>query len=222
MCFWIYIFKLLMDMAQYCYDFPRPALTTDIIMFSYNKGELLGLLIERNHMPFQGEWAFPGGFIEMEETAEECAFRELGEETGLAAKNLEQLVTVSKLGRDPRGRTVTVFFYGFINYDNALVRAGDDAKKAAWFPVNKMPSLAFDHNEIIPVALKRLNELIKLGLFGHDLLPRQFGLSDLEQLFNNILPVRGAAGRYLNEYVKSGVILKCAREQGLYSFKKVR
>jgi len=209
-------------MAQYCYDFPRPALTTDIIMFSYNKGELLVLLIERNHMPFQGEWAFPGGFIEMEETAEECAYRELGEETGLAAENLEQLVTVSKLGRDPRGRTVTVFFYGFVNYDNALVRAGDDAKKAAWFPVNKMPSLAFDHDEIIPVALKRLNELIKLGLFGHDLLPRQFGLSDLEQLFINILPEREAAGRYINEYVKSGVILKSAREPGLYSFKKGR
>ncbi len=209
-------------MAQYCYDFPRPALTADIIMFSYNKGEILVLLIERNHMPFQGEWAFPGGFIEMEETAEECAYRELGEETGLAAENLEQLVTVSKLGRDPRGRTVTVFFYGFVNYDNALVRAGDDAKKAAWFPVNKMPSLAFDHDEIIPVALKRLNELIKLGLFGHDLLPRQFGLSDLEQLFINILPEREAAGRYINEYVKSGVILKSAREPGLYSFKKGR
>ena len=136
-------------MAKYSYDYPRPALTTDIIMFSYNKGKLLVLLIERKYLPFKGKWAFPGGFVDMDETAEECAYRELKEETGLEIKALSQLVTVSTLGRDPRGRTVSVFFYGFINYESADIQAGDDAKKAQWFPADKLPSLAFDHSDII-------------------------------------------------------------------------
>ena len=205
-------------MTQYCYDFPRPALTADIIIFTFNNKELLVLLIERNHMPFKGEWAFPGGFVDMEETVEECAYRELKEETGLEVKNLEQLITVSKLGRDPRGRTVTVFFYGFVSYDNASVRAGDDAKEAVWFPVSKLPSLAFDHNEIVPAALKKLYDLIQLRLFGHVMLPQYFRLEELEQLFNNILPEKEITDRYINEYVKSGVIQKASQEPGLYSF----
>jgi 8-oxo-dGTP diphosphatase len=205
-------------MDKFCYDFPRPALTADIIVFSYDKGELLVLLIERNHMPFQGQWAFPGGFLEMEETAEECASRELGEETGLELENLEQLVTVSKLGRDPRGRTVTVFFYGFINYVGAPVRAGDDAGKAVWFPVGKLPPLAFDHSEIVPVAMKRLNELLRLGQMGYELLPGQFGLPELEQLFLNIVKDKKEAERYINEYVGSEIIVRTAERPALYSF----
>jgi 8-oxo-dGTP diphosphatase len=205
-------------MDKFCYEFPRPALTADIIVFSYDKGVLLVLLIERNHMPFQGQWAFPGGFLEMEETAEECACRELGEETGLALGNLEQLVTVSKLGRDPRGRTVTVFFYGFVNYESAPVRAGDDAGKAAWFPLSKLPPLAFDHSEIVPVALKRLNELLRLGQLGLELLPQQFGLPELEQLFLNILKDRKEAEKYINEYVGSEIIIRTMEKPALYSF----
>jgi 8-oxo-dGTP diphosphatase len=209
-------------MDKFCYDFPRPALTADIIVFSYDKGELLVLLIERNHMPFQGQWAFPGGFLEMEETAEECASRELGEETGLALENLEQLVTVSKLGRDPRGRTVTVFFYGFVNYGSAAVRAGDDAGKAAWFPVSKLPPLAFDHGEIVPVAMKRLNELLRLGQLGYGLLPRQFGLPELEQLFLNILKDRKEAKKYINDYIGSEIIVRTVESPALHSFRNKR
>jgi 8-oxo-dGTP diphosphatase len=206
-------------MDKFCYDFPRPALTADIIVFSYNRGELLVLLIERDHMPFRGKWAFPGGFLEMEETAEECAYRELGEETGLSMGNLEQLITVSKLGRDPRGRTVTVFFYGFINYASANVRAGDDARKAAWFAVSKMPPLAFDHSEVFPFALKRLNEILRLGQLGHALLPQQFGLKELGQLFLNMLNDRKETEKYINEYVRSGVIVRTTEEPSLYSFR---
>jgi 8-oxo-dGTP diphosphatase len=205
-------------MDKFCYDFPRPALTADIIVFSYDKGELLVLLIERNHMPFQGQWAFPGGFLEMDETAEECASRELGEETGLALEDLEQLVTVSKLGRDPRGRTVTVFFYGFVNYVGAPVRAGDDAGKADWFSVSKLPPLAFDHSGIVPVAMKRLNELLRLGQLGYELLPQQFGLPELEQLFLNILKDRKEAEKYINEYIGSEIIVRTAERPALYSF----
>ncbi len=205
-------------MAKYSYDYPRPALTTDIIMFSYYKGKLLVLLIERKYFPFKGKWAFPGGFVDMDETAEECAYRELKEETGLEIKDLSQLVTVSTLGRDPRGRTVSVFFYGFINYASADIQAGDDAKKAQWFPADKLPSLAFDHGEIIHIALGRLKELIQLKSFGRKLLPKYFTLSDLKQLFDNILPGKEIIEKYINQYTKYGVICRKEPESELYSF----
>lgn len=205
-------------MMKYCYDYPRPALTSDIVIFSYNKSRLLVLLIERKYMPFKGRWALPGGFVDMEETAEECAYRELNEETGLEIKNLSQLVTASTLGRDPRGRTVSVFFYGFINYDIANIKAGDDAKKVQWFPADKLPSLAFDHNEIILIALKRLKELLQLKPFGHELLPQYFKLSDLEQFFDIILSDKELTERYIKQYIKSGIIRENEDKSELYSF----
>jgi 8-oxo-dGTP diphosphatase len=205
-------------MTKYSYDYPRPALTTDIIIFSYYKKKLLVLLIERKYMPFKGKWAFPGGFVDMDETAEECAYRELKEETGLEIRDLSQLKTVSTLGRDPRGRTVSVFFYGFIGYENADIQAGDDAKKTRWFTVDKLPALAFDHGEIIDIALERLKELIQLKSFGQKLLPKYFTLSDLEQLFSNILPEKEVTDKYINQYTNYGVICKVEAESELYYF----
>ena len=205
-------------MMKYCYDYPRPALSSDIVVFSYNKSRLLVLLIERKYMPFKGRWALPGGFVDMEETAEECAYRELNEETGLEIKNLTQLVTASTLGRDPRGRTVSVFFYGFINYDIANIKAGDDAKNAQWFQANKPPSLAFDHNEIILIALKRLKELLQLRPFGRELLPEYFKLADLEQLFNTILSDKKITIKYIKQYIESGIIRKNEHKSELYCF----
>ncbi len=205
-------------MAKYSYDYPRPALTTDMIIFTYNKNNLLVLIIERKYTPFKGRWAFPGGFVDMEETAEECAFRELKEETGLEIGDLSQLITVSTLGRDPRGRTVSVFFYGFVNYKSATVKPGDDAKKTQWFPVNKMPPLAFDHSEIIHTALEKLLELIQLRSFGRELLPEYFILSDMEQLFNNVLLNKEISAIYINRYIEHGVIRKCEPASELYQF----
>lgn len=203
---------------KYCYDYPRPALTSDIVVFSYNKSRLLVLLIERKYMPFKGRWALPGGFVDMEETAEECAYRELNEETGLEIRNLSQLVTASTLGRDPRGRTVSVFFYGFINFDIANIKAGDDAKNAQWFQADKPPSLAFDHNEIILIALKRLKEMLQLKPFGRELLQEYFKLADLEQLFNIILSDKKITEKYLKQYIESGIIRKNEHKSELYSF----
>ncbi len=205
-------------MAKYSYDYPRPALTTDMIIFTYNKNNLLVLIIERKYTPFKGRWAFPGGFVDMEETAEECAFRELKEETGLEIGDLSQLITVSTLGRDPRGRTVSVFFYGFINYKSATVKPGDDAKKTQWFPVNKLPPLAFDHGEIIHTALEKLRELIQLRSFGRELLPEYFILSDMEQLFNNVLLNKEISEIYINQYIEHGVIRKYEPSSELYQF----
>lgn len=143
----------------YTYRFPRPALTTDAVVFSKSEGELKMLLIQRKNPPFLGYWAFPGGFVNIDETLEYSAARELEEETGLKNVELHQFRTYGALNRDPRGRMVSVVYYGFVNEKKVAVRAHDDASEAQWFPISFLPKLAFDHQDILDDLL---NEL-KLG-----------------------------------------------------------
>lgn len=142
---------------KFCYDYPRPAVTADIIVFKNVGGIWLVLLIQRANSPFQGNWALPGGFLEMDETLEECAIRELEEETGIRGVKLEQLHTFSTVDRDPRHRTITTAFFGKTDDLTNKPQAGDDASGVFWFPVKDLPALAFDHKEMIEMALKRLN-----------------------------------------------------------------
>jgi 8-oxo-dGTP diphosphatase len=141
----------------FTYDYPRPALTVDAVIFRKNDQELEVLLIQRKNYPFEGMWALPGGFVDMDETVEEAVVRELYEETGLKIEKLEQLHTFSALGRDPRGRTVSVTFFGILQEQPSQVLAGDDAMDAKWFKMNQIPHLAFDHIEAVNMALKRIN-----------------------------------------------------------------
>lgn len=138
---------------SYTYPYPRPALTVDAVIFQRTDNELKVLLIERKNNPFQGCWAFPGGFVDMEETVEEAAVRELEEETGLTAIDLTQFKVYSDVNRDPRGRVVSVVFYGVVNHD-VILKANDDAKDAQWFSVENLPTLAFDHDKILKEILK--------------------------------------------------------------------
>ena len=139
----------------YSYDYPRPAVTADCIVMTRDNDPKV-LLIERGHEPFKGCWAFPGGFMNMDETTEQCAIRELEEETGLKITDIQQLGAYSKVDRDPRGRTITVAYLAFV--DKPLpVKGQDDAAKAQWFSVKNLPKLAFDHEEIMRDALKRLH-----------------------------------------------------------------
>lgn len=131
----------------YSYDYPRPAVTADCIVMTREDDPKV-LLIERGHEPFKGCWAFPGGFMNMDETTEQCAIRELEEETGLKITDIQQLGAYSKVDRDPRGRTITVAYLAFV--DKPLpVKGQDDAAKAQWFSVKNLPKLAFDHDEIM-------------------------------------------------------------------------
>lgn len=134
---------------SYTYAYPRPSVTADIAIFSINTKSQQILLIRRGNEPFKGRWALPGGFIEMDETLEATAARELKEETGLTVPDLTQYRTYGDPGRDPRGRTIAVVFYGFANPDNVSVAGGDDAADARWFPVDQLPALAFDHEKIL-------------------------------------------------------------------------
>ena len=148
--------------GKYTYDYPRPAVTADCVIFGRDEnGDLSVLLIERKGEPYKGCWAFPGGFLEMDETMEECASRELFEETGIQllpeSGELKMLGCYSGVTRDPRGRVITVAYYAVI--DKRQVCGGDDAKDARWFNLFlDMPPLAFDHDIILREAVRRLKE----------------------------------------------------------------
>ncbi len=140
---------------NYTYAYPRPAVTTDAIILKKGTAELL--LIRRAKEPFKDRWALPGGFIEMDEVLETACKRELKEETGLTIEKLEQFRVYDAVERDPRGRTLSVIFYGFVEKD-AEVKGGDDAAEAAWFKMEHLPELAFDHADIILDFLRLLGQ----------------------------------------------------------------
>ena len=138
---------------EYCYDYPRPALTVDIVVFRNMRGHTEVLLIRREKDPYEGRWAFPGGYVEEMEALETAAARELAEETGLRDLSLEQIGAFGAPGRDPRGHTVSVAFAGRLETDQEI-RASDDAADARWFALGDIPDLAFDHNEMLAFATR--------------------------------------------------------------------
>ena len=144
---------------SYTYKYPRPAVTADCIVITKEE-EPKGLLIQRGGEPFKGGWAFPGGFMNMDETTEQCAVRELEEETGLRVSNIRQIGAYSKVDRDPRGRTITVAYLAVVN-EPIAVTGQDDAAKAEWWPISDLPHLAFDHYDIMQDAIECYNSLIK-------------------------------------------------------------
>ena len=142
------------DPLPYHYRYPRPSVTTDCVIFGFDAEGLKLLLIERANDPFKGRWAFPGGFLNMDEPAEQGALRELEEETGLTGIRVHQLHTFSSPQRDPRGRVITIAHYALVPLQQA--KAADDAAKAQWFALNGIPPLAFDHDRILRMAIHRM------------------------------------------------------------------
>ena len=144
---------MIINKHMFKYEYPRAAVTADIVIF--DKTSNLLLLIERGRNPFKGMWALPGGFMDMNETIEQTAYRELEEETNITGVELNQLHTFTALGRDPRHRTVTTVFYGFIDETISKGVAGDDAADLKWFDVYNLPDLAFDHREVIDFFISK-------------------------------------------------------------------
>lgn len=173
-------------MKSYQYDYPRPALTADVIIFSYFEEKLRILLIQRGIDPFLNCWALPGGFVNEGETDYEAAIRELEEETHLQISQLTQFFFASKPGRDPRGWTVSSVFIGFETNSQHSVRAGDDAKNLQWFPINELPSLAFDHSQIIEKAKNWLIQKIFYTSVEKELLPSSFYIEDLYKIYQQL------------------------------------
>lgn len=169
------------------YEFARPALTVDIVVFALDEEDLQVMLVERDLKPFAGQWALPGGFVRVDESLEDAARRELQEETGLKNIFLEQLYTFGDLNRDPRERVVTVAYYALVNFEGHNVHASTDARNAAWFAGNDMPKLAFDHQKILKTAHERLKGKVRYQPIGFELLPEKFTLRQLQHLYEVIL-----------------------------------
>lgn len=175
-----------MAAAEFCYRYPHPAVTTDVVLFTIREQKLQLLLIRRRNPPFQGQWALPGGFIDMDEDLAACALRELKEETGIANVYLEQLYTFGKPGRDPRERVISVAYYGLAPSENLTLEPASDATAAAWFALDALPALAFDHQEIVEKARERLVAKLEYSTIAFQFLPKQFTLSELQDVYEII------------------------------------
>jgi len=171
----------------FTYAYARPALTVDCVVFGLDDADLKVLLIQRGIEPFAGRWALPGGFVHLDDTLDQAARRELQEETGLTKVFLEQLYTVGEVARDPRERVVTVTHYALVRLSDHQVQAATDARNAAWFAVDDLPPLAFDHDDIVELGLRRLQGKVRYQPIGFELLPPKFSLTQLQRMYEIIL-----------------------------------
>lgn len=191
-------------MEKFTYDYPHLAVATDCVVFGFDGRELKVLLIERGIEPFKGMWAFPGGFMRIDETAEECVLRELKEETGLAIGNVKQLGAFSAVNRDPRERTVSIAFYSLARH--ADVCGGDDAAKAHWWAIDDVPQLAFDHDYILRQATRRLRQDIHFEPVGFGLLGDTFTMPELQRLYESVLGVRFDRRNFHKKMLQTGIL----------------
>ena len=192
------------DQFPYHYKYEHMGVTTDCIIFTYEDWQLKVLLVRRGGEPYKGEWAFPGGFLKMNETAEQGALRELREETALTPAALVQLGVFSDVDRDPRERVITIAWYALVK--PSAVVGGDDADEAAWFPVDNLPPLAFDHRKILKAALERLRQDIYFRPVGFDLLDDEFTIPDLQRLYEAILGVKFDRRHFQRKILSSGIV----------------
>ena len=193
-----------MEEKNYCYKYPHPAATSDCVIFGFDGVAIKVLLIQRGIEPYKDKWAFPGGFMQIDETVEECAKRELEEETGLKTTSVEQFYTFSDVNRDPRERVITVAHYALVRLEE--VKGGDDAMSAQWFAMNEIPSLAFDHDRILRMAVNRLKERICFEPIGFELLPEIFTMSALQNLYEAILEMKFDRRNFYNKMLKLGIL----------------
>ncbi|MEJ2608684.1 MAG: NUDIX domain-containing protein [Candidatus Thiodiazotropha sp.] len=200
-------------LQRYCYNYPHPAVTTDVVLFTIQMSTLSILLIQRKNPPFQGMWALPGGFLDITEDLESCAKRELQEETGIEGVYLEQLGTFGKPDRDPRERIISVAYFALTPSDNLNPRASSDASETAWFAISQLPGLAFDHAQIIQRARERLIAKLGYTTIAFQMLPSTFTLSQLQSLYETLLNERLDKRNFRKGILARDII----RETGEYS-----
>ena len=202
-------------------------LTVDVVIFTMQDKVLKTLLVRRKYSPFQGVWAIPGGFVELNESLEDAAKRELLEETGVKNVYLEQLYSFGDVGRDPRGRIVTIAYYSLINSESLQLRADSDASEAMLFPVRKLPKLAFDHDKIINYALKRLKWKFEYTKIAFSILPKKFTLTQLQEIYEMIFSKEFDKRNFRKKILSLGILKEektltevSYRPPKLYSLKK--
>jgi len=195
----------------YQYKYEHMAVTTDCVIFTYEDWALKVLLVRRGLDPYKGQWAFPGGFLKMDETARQGAQRELWEETSLETEAIRELGTFTDVHRDPRERVITIAFYALIRPSEVV--GGDDAEEAAWFPIDKLPELAFDHRKIFQAAMERLRRDIHFEPVGFDLLDDEFTIPDLQRLYEIILGTKFDRRNFQRKIMASGILEEVPKEE---------
>src|SRR5215469_5983552 len=187
--------------------YERPSVTVDVVMMSLRQRDLQVLLIKRRSWPYEGMWAIPGGFVNIRESLEEAAKRELQEETGVQDVYLEQLYTFSDPERDPRTRVITVVYFALLDSERLQVRAADDAADVGWFSVYNLPGeLAFDHAKILKYALDRLRGKLDYTNIAFNLLPEQFTLRELQRVYEIILHRRLDKRNFRKKILSTGIL----------------
>lgn len=214
------------DVSRY----ERPSVTVDVVIFSLIERELNVLLVKRKHWPYEGDWAIPGGFINMDESLELAARRELEEETGVRDIYLEQLYTFGTPGRDPRTRVISVAYVAIIRADRQVLRSSEESSEVRWFPIKHLPErLAFDHEQILATALKRVRSKLEYTTLAFELLPEVFSILELKYIYEQILDEKLDKGNFYRK-IKDANLLEDTgmRREGrgrptmLYRFRRDR
>lgn len=188
--------------------YERPSVTVDVVMMSLRQRDLQVLLIKRRSWPYEGMWAIPGGFVNMDESLEAAAKRELQEETGVQDVYLEQLYTFGDPGRDPRTRVITVVYFALLDSARLQVKAADDAADVGWFSVYHLPQLAFDHEKILHYTLDRLRGKLSYTTIAFNLLPERFTLRELQRVYEIIQHKKELDKRNFRKKILSNGILE--------------
>ena len=212
-------------------DYPQPSVTVDLVIFTIAEDDLKVLLIRRGQEPFKGRWALPGGFVEIDESLERAAARELKEEVGVTDVYLEQLYTFGDPKRDPRGRVISVSYFALVDAGRQRIVAASDAAEAQWhsvFDAPRLAKLAFDHGKILDYAVWRLRNKIEWTTVGYELLPKKFTLSELQRVYEIILQRPVDKRNFRKKILAQGQIVElnefrsdvAHRPARLYSFSK--
>lgn len=199
---------------MYTYKYPHPAVTTDCVIFGFDGTSINILLIERGIEPYIGTWALPGGFLNMDETVEEGAKRELHEETNVEDVYLEQFHVFSTVDRNPRERVLTIAFFALVGKDKFEIIAGNDANNAQWYEWNNLPPLAFDHAEIIRMAREKLQEKLRIYPIAFKLLDKVFKMDELQRIYELIHERKYDRRNFMRKMEASGFLTKMEVEDG--------
>ena len=205
-------------MSQFSYPYPRPAVSVDSILLTWSDRQLRLLLIQRGREPFKEHWALPGGFVDADEDIDVAAARELAEETGLHDINLDQWRAYGTPQRDPRSHVITVVYFGMFAWHSQHAIAGDDAKEVSWYPLNQLPTLAFDHAEIIQSFLMNLRIKIRCQPIGYELLPQEFPLAELQRIYEAILNVNLDTHLFEKQVISLGHLRSLSEHPGHWAF----
>ncbi len=187
-------------------DYPKPSVTVDIVIFTIKDNDLKVLLVKRGIEPFKGKWAIPGGFVHLNESLEQAAERELKEETNVKEVYLEQLYSFGNVGRDPRGRVITIAYFALANSDKINLKATTDVSEARWFLVSKLPELAFDHKKIMDYALKRLKWKFEYTTVAFSLLDKKFTLSELQAIYEIVFNKKFDKRNFRKKILSLGIL----------------